>query len=287
MTELFLEPLSYGFVLRGLAAGMLAALACALLSGFVVWRGMAFVGDALAHAILPGIVMAYVFGFSLFVGALGAAGLAVVLIGLISARRRLKEDTAIGIVFSGFFAFGVLLMSRITTYQDLGHILFGNILGVSSSDLLVMSGVVTVTVAALALSYKELLVASFDPAHSVAIGLSPTMIRYLLLFLLAMTTVVAIQTVGVILVLSLLVTPGAAASMISKRLRTIVVLSVAMSLTATVVGFYVSYYGDVASGPAIVLTLTLFFALAFGWSQTRNHRRRRRCSGAVRGNPIH
>jgi len=105
MTELFLEPLSYGFVLRGLAAGMLAALACALLSGFVVWRGMAFVGDALAHAILPGIVMAYVFGFSLFVGALGAAGLAVVLIGLISARRRLKEDTAIGIVFFRFFRF--------------------------------------------------------------------------------------------------------------------------------------------------------------------------------------
>jgi ABC-type Mn2+/Zn2+ transport system permease subunit len=273
MLELLLEPLSYGFVLRGLAAGMLAALACALLSGFVVWRGMAFVGDALAHAILPGIVMAYVFGFSLFVGAIGAAALAVIVIGLISGRRRLKEDTAIGIVFSGFFAFGVLLMSRITTYQDLGHILFGNILGVSSTDLLVMSGVVTLTVVVLALSYKELLVASFDPAHSVAIGLSPTKIRYLLLFLLAMTTVVAIQTVGVILVLSLLVTPGAAASMISKRLRTIVVLSVAMSLTATVVGFYVSYYGDVASGPAIVLTLTLFFGFAFGWSQTRDRRR--------------
>ncbi|MCG8478639.1 MAG: metal ABC transporter permease [Spirochaetales bacterium] len=268
--ELLLEPLSYGFVLRGLAGGMLAALACALLSAFVVWRGMAFVGDALAHAILPGIVVAYVLGMSLFLGALGAAVLAVVGIGLISGRRRLKEDTAIGVVFSSFFALGVLLMSRITTYQDLSHILFGNILGVGVSDLVVMSGVVLFTVIVLALSHKELLVASFDPAHSVAIGLSPTAIRYLLLFLLATTTVVAIQTVGVILVLSLLVTPAAAASMVSKRLSTITTLSVAMSLTATLIGFYLSFYGDVSSGPAIVLTLTLFFALAFGWSRIRD-----------------
>ena len=268
--ELLLEPLSYGFVLRGLAGGMLAALACALLSAFVVWRGMAFVGDALAHAILPGIVVAYVLGMSLFLGALGAAVLAVVGIGLISGRRRLKEDTAIGVVFSSFFALGVLLMSRITTYQDLSHILFGNILGVGVSDLVVMSGVVLFTVIVLALSHKERLVASFDPAHSVALGLSPTAIRYLLLFLLATTTVVAIQTVGVILVLSLLVTPAAAASMVSKRLSTITTLSVAMSLTATLIGFYLSFYGDVSSGPAIVLTLTLFFALAFGWSRIRD-----------------
>lgn len=273
MMELILEPLSYAFVLRGLAAGMLAALSCALLSAFVVWRGMAFLGDALAHAILPGIVLAYVLGFSLFFGALGAAAVAVVLIGAISGQRRLKEDTAIGIVFSGFFALGVLFMSRITTYQDLGHVLFGNILGVASSDLVVMSVVVLITVTVLAGSYKELLVTSFDPAHSVAIGLSPSAIRYLLLFLLALTTVVAIQTVGVILVLSLLVTPGAAASMLSRRLRSITILSVVMSLTATLIGFYVSYYGDVASGPAIVLTLTMFFGIAFAFSQMKKRRR--------------
>jgi ABC-type Mn2+/Zn2+ transport system permease subunit len=132
-----------------------------------------------------------------------------------------------------------------------------------------MSAVVVITVVALAISYKEILVASFDPAHSVAIGLSPALIRYLLLLLLAMTTVVAIQTVGVILVLSLLVTPAAAASMVSKRLRTIVLLSVGMSLVATLVGFYLSFYADVASGPSIVMTLTLFFVLAFGWSHLR------------------
>jgi ABC-type Mn2+/Zn2+ transport system permease subunit len=274
--DFLLEPLSYAFVLRGLAAGLLAAVSCALLSAFVVWRGMAFVGDALAHAILPGIVVAYVVGFSLFFGALVAAAFAVVGIGLISAQRRLKEDTAIGIVFSGFFALGVLMMSRITTYQDLSHILFGNILGVASSDLILMAIVVVVTMAALALSYKEILVASFDPAHSVAIGLSPTMIRYILLFLLAMTTVVAIQTVGVILVLSLLVTPAAAASMLSKRLGAIIGLSVVMSVVATIAGFYFSFYSDLASGPAIVLLLTCFFILAFTWSVIRDRMRGRK-----------
>jgi ABC-type Mn2+/Zn2+ transport system permease subunit len=271
--DFLLEPLSYAFVLRGLAAGLLAAVACALLSAFVVWRGMAFVGDALAHAILPGIVVAYVVGFSLFFGALASAALAVVGIGLISAQRRLKEDTAIGIVFSGFFALGVLMMSRITTYQDLSHILFGNILGVASSDLMLMAVVVVITIGVLALSYKEILVASFDPAHSVAIGLSPTMIRYILLFLLAMTTVVAIQTVGVILVLSLLVTPAAAASMLSKRLGKIIALSVVMSVVATLAGFYFSFYTDLASGPAIVLLLTSFFAIAFTWSVIRDRLR--------------
>jgi len=266
MIDFILEPLAYGFVLRGLLAGVLAAVSCALLSAFVVWRGMAFVGDALAHAILPGIVVAYIFGFSFFFGALGAAAAAVLLIGMISGRRRLKEDTAIGIVFSGFFALGVLFMSRITTYQDLSHILFGNILGVSSTDLTVMAVVVAITVISLAFSFKELVVTSFDSAHSMAIGLSPTLLRYFLLFLIAITTVVAIQTVGVILVLSLLVTPGAAASMISKRLKTIMIVSTALSLVSTVIGFYVSYYGNVASGPAIVLTLTLFFVCAFAWS---------------------
>ncbi len=275
MIDFILEPLSYAFVIRGLAAGMLAAIACALLSGFVVWRGMAFVGDALAHSILPGIVVAYVLGFSLLFGALGAAAMAVLLIGVISGRRRLKEDTAIGIVFSGFFALGVLLISRITTYQDLGHILFGNILGVSSSDLAVMSVVVAITVVVMALSYKELLVTSFDPAHSVAIGLSPTLLRYVILFLLALTTVVAIQTIGVVLVLSLLVTPGAAASMISKRLKTIMILSIAMSLVATITGFYASYYGNAASGPAVVITLTLLFVVVFGLSQISGYLRRR------------
>ena len=269
MIEFLLEPLSYAFVVRGLVAGILAAVSCALLSAFVVWRGMAFVGDALSHSILPGIVIAYLLGISMFAGALGAAVLAVVIIGMISGRGHLKEDTAIGIVFSGFFALGVLMMSMITTYQDLSHILFGNILGVAESDLVVMFGVVILTLGVLALSYKEILIASFDPAHSAAIGLSPKVIRYLLLFLVAISTVVAIQTVGVVLVMSLLVTPAAAASLISKRLRVIMMLSVGMALIATLIGFYVSFFANVSSGPTIVLILTLFFALTFARSRIK------------------
>ncbi len=274
MVEIVLEPLTYAFMLRGLAAGLLAAAACAVLSAFVVWRGMAFVGDALAHSILPGIVVAYAFGFSLFFGALGAGTLAVVGIGVLSGRHALKEDTAIGVIFAGFFALGILLLSRIATYQDLSHILFGNILGVAREDLTIMAIVVAVVLLGVAASYKELVVTSFDPAHSVAIGLSPEVIRYLLLFLLALTTVVAIQTVGVVLVLALLVTPGAAASMVSKRLHVIIPLSTLFATLATVAGFYVSYYWNVASGPAIVLTLTLFFVASFVLGRIRARGRR-------------
>ncbi|MFP4431403.1 MAG: metal ABC transporter permease [Spirochaetaceae bacterium] len=274
MVEIVLEPLAYSFMLRGLAAGLLAAAACAVLSAFVVWRGMAFVGDALAHSILPGIVVAYAFGFSLFFGALGAGTLAVVGIGVLSGRRALKEDTAIGVVFAGFFALGILLLSRIATYQDLSHILFGNILGVARGDLAAMGIVVALVLLGIAVSYKELLVTSFDPAHSVAIGLSPEVIRYLLLFLLALTTVVAIQTVGVVLVLALLVTPGAAASMLSKRLHVIIGLATLFAVFATLAGFYVSYYWDVASGPAIVLALTIFFAVSFVFGRLRSRNRR-------------
>ena len=263
MLEWLGEPLQFAFVVRGLIAGLLAALACASLSAFVVWRGMAFVGDALAHAILPGIVVAYALGISLFIGALGSAVLAVAGIGVLSGRGRLREDTAIGVIFAGFFALGILLLSRMVSFQDLSHILFGNILGVSVGDLLGMGAVVALVLLGLALGFKELMVTSFDPAHAVAIGLSPELMRYGLLLLLALTTVVAIQTVGVILVLALLVTPGAAASMLSRRMGVIMALSVAFSALSTVVGFYASYYGDVSSGSAIVLSLTLIFILAW------------------------
>ncbi len=273
MVELILEPLAYGFVLRGLVAGLLAAVACAVLSAFVVWRGMAFIGDALAHAILPGIVVAYIFGFSLFLGALGAGALAVVGIGTLAGRDKLKEDTAIGIVFSGFFALGILLMSRVTSYQDLSHVLFGNILGVALQDLYGMALVVVLVLLVVLASYKELLVTSFDPAHAVAIGLYPAIIRYVLLLLLALTTVVAIQTVGVILVLALLVTPGAAASMISRRLHVIIGLATVIAVVSTIAGFYASYYGDVSSGPAIALTATVIFGVSYVVSRVRILRR--------------
>jgi ABC-type Mn2+/Zn2+ transport system permease subunit len=266
------EPLTYGFIVRGLLAGLLAGVACAMLSAFVVWRGMAFIGDALAHAILPGIVIAFVNGVSLFVGALVAALLTALGIGLLSRGRQLKEDTAVGVMFSGFFALGILLLSRVASYQDLTHILFGDILGVSRGDLWAMLAVVLVVLLLVVGFYKELLTTSFDPSHAVAIGLSPSLVRYGLLLLIALTVVAAIQTVGVVLVLALLVTPAAAASLLVKELPRIMALGVLFALLASLAGLYASFYANVASGAAIVLTLTLFFVVAFLLSAVRRGR---------------
>jgi ABC-type Mn2+/Zn2+ transport system permease subunit len=266
------EPLTYSFIVRGLLAGLLAGVACAVLSAFVVWRGMAFIGDALAHAILPGIVIAFVNGVSLFVGALVAALLTALGIGLLSRGRQLKEDTAVGVMFSGFFALGILLLSRVASYQDLTHILFGDILGVSRGDLWAMLAVVGVVLLLVVGFYKELLTTSFDPSHAIAIGLSPSLVRYGLLLLIALTVVAAIQTVGVVLVLALLVTPAAAASLLVKELPRIMALSVVFALLASLAGLYASFYANVASGAAIVLTLTLFFVVAFLLSAIRRGR---------------
>ena len=263
MVEWLIEPLTYGFVVRGLIAGMLASISCAMLSAFVVWRGMAFAGDAMAHAILPGIVLAYILGISFFAGALGASVIAVVGIGLISRQGKLREDTAIGVMFAGLFALGILMMSKVAAFQDLNHILFGNILGVNGTDLIIMSIVAGVVVLATTLFYKELLVTSFDPSHSVAIGLSPELIRYGLLSAIALTTVMAVQTVGIVLVLALLVTPAAAASLVSRKLSRIMTLSIVFSGAATIIGFYGSYYLDLASGPSIVIVLTLIFVICW------------------------
>ncbi len=271
MVEWLIEPLGYSFIVRGLIAGILAGTACAVLSAFIVWRGMAFIGDAMAHAILPGIVLAFMAGISLFVGALVAAILTAVGIGLLSRRGGMKEDTAIGVMFTGFFALGILLLSKVTSYQDLTHILFGDILGVARGDLIAMLAIMLIVIASVIFFYKELLVTSFDPGHSVAIGLSPELVRYGLLLLIALTVVAAIQVVGVVLVLALLVTPAAAASLLAKRLPQIIGLGMLFAVVSTVAGFYASYYADVASGSAIVLTLTVIFLAALVYQSI--HRR--------------
>ncbi len=263
MIDIILEPLGYGFFRWGLIAGIITAIACGVLSGFIVWRGMAFIGDAMAHAILPGIVLAVIFGFHILLGALGAALVSVVGIGVISGRNGFKEDTAIGVIFAGAFALGILLMSMVSSMKDLSHILFGNILGISKFDLILISIVGVLVVLAVFLFYKEILVTSFDPTHSTAIGLSPKFIHYSLLILIAATTVIAAQTVGVVLVLALMVTPAATASLLVKNLPRIIILSDIFAVISVILGFYLSYYFDLASGATIVIVLTAFFLVSF------------------------
>src|SRR5574341_949250 len=258
-----LEPLTFTFIQRGLAAGVLVGVGCAVLGAFVVLRGMAFVGDAIAHTILPGIVIAFLLGGNLFLGALVAGVLTALGIGWFSREGQIAEDTAIGVMFSGLFALGILLLSRVQSYRDLTHILFGDILGVTPADLWITAGVTAFVLVMVWAFYKELVVTSFDPGHAAVIGLSPGTVRYGLLILLALTVVSGIQTVGVVMVAALLVTPAATASLLTRRLPLMMALAAALSILAALIGLYASYYADVASGAAIVLALTGFFLLAF------------------------
>ncbi len=273
MVEWIMEPLRYGFFVRGIVAGLIVSLSCGILSAFVVWRGMAFIGDALAHAVLPGIVIAIMLGVHILAGAMLAALLAVFAIVALSRHRGFKEDTAIGVIFSGAFALGILLMSKVSSFSDLTHILFGNILAVNASDLVSIALVGLVVAALMLLFYKELLVTSFDWTHSSAIGLSPTLMQLLLLVLVAATTVIATRTVGVVLVMALLVTPAATASLVFSDMGRIMMLSVVLSGLAVIIGFYSSYYLDLASGASIVLVLSTFFIIAYCGSRYFGSRR--------------
>jgi ABC-type Mn2+/Zn2+ transport system permease subunit len=279
LIEWIVQPFTFDFMLRGLAAGFLVGISCAVLGAFVVLRGMAFIGDAMAHTILPGIVIAFLSGANLTLGALIAAVVTALGIGWFSREGEIREDTAIGVMFSGLFALGILLLSRVQSYRDLTHILFGNILGVTGGDLAIIAGVTAVVGIAVFAAYKELLVTSFDPGHAVSIGLSPSAVRYGLLLLLALTVVTAIQAVGVVMVVALLVTPAATASLLTRRLRLIMGLAALFSAVAALIGLYASYYAGVASGATIVLALTGMFVLAFlfapgrGWLWRRGNRR--------------
>jgi ABC-type Mn2+/Zn2+ transport system permease subunit len=246
-----------------LVAAILVGVTCAVLGVHVVQRRMAFIGDALAHTTLPGLVIAHLLSWSLSLGALAAGAVTAVAIGWLSRRQALKEDTAIGVVFTGMFALGVLLMSRLRSYRDLTHVLFGNLLGVTSDDLHWMAVVAGVVVLALALFHKELELTACDPTHAEVIGLKPDRMRYLLLALLALAVVTGIQVVGVILTSALLVTPAAAAVLLATRMRSAMVLAACFAVFSGVVGLYVSYYVQAASGASIVVTCTVLFGITW------------------------
>jgi manganese/iron transport system permease protein len=262
--DLLLGPLSYPFMVRGLLASFIVGTLCAVVGSYVVLRSMAFLGDALAHAILPGVAVAYLLGQSLFWGALMMGIFVALGIGFITRRAQIKEDTAIGIIFAASFALGVALLSTVQSYSvDLTHILFGNILAVSASDLRLTAGLGAIVLLIIFLFYKELLVVSFDPLLATTLRLPTAALNYLLLILIALTIVVSLQVVGVALMVAMLVTPAATAYMLTRRLWHMMLLGGALGAVASVIGLYLSYYTNVASGSAVVLVSTLFFVLAF------------------------
>jgi len=257
------EPLRYSFMQTAILAAILVGITCATIGVYVVLRRMAFIGDALAHTALPGLVVAYLNGWSLFGGAVVAGLLTALGIGWLSRREEVREDTAIGILFTGMFALGILLISTTRSFRDLTHILFGNILGVTPADLLLIAGVTVITLLALIAFHKELELSSFDPTHAEVIGLRADRLRYLLLILLSLTVVTSIQVVGVVLTSAMLVTPAAAAALVTNRLPRMMFISSLIAVVSGVAGLYISFYQNVSSGAAIVLMCTLFFGVAW------------------------
>lgn len=271
----FIEPLQYEFMQRGMLAAILVGIVCAVVGTYVVLRGMAFFGDALAHTILPGIALGYLITGGarepLFWWALGTSIVAALGIGAISKNSEIKEDTAIGIIFAGMFALGIALISTVRSYAvDLSHFLFGDVLSVSVSSLwliLIFGGTVLLVIFAF---YKEFMTLSFDPVLAATLRLPVGLLNNLLLTLIAVTVAVSLQTVGVALMVAMLVTPAATAYLLTRRLSRMMGLAAIFASLSGMIGLYLSYYLSIASGAAIVLTATFFFIVAFAWKKLRN-----------------
>ena len=257
------EPFRHGFMQNAFAAAVLVSLTCATAGIYVVLRRMAFIGGAIAHTVLPGLVVAFLRGWSLFGGALVAGIVTALGIGWISRRGLVREDTAIGVFFTAMFALGIAIFSVVRTFRDLFALLFGDILAISPPDLILLAIIAAVVLGVLALFHKELELTSVDPTHAAALGLNPDRVRYGLLLLLALAVVAGIQAVGIILTSALLVTPAAAATLLSDRLPRMLATSVAIAIVASVTGLYASFYLDVAPGAAIVLAATACFFIAW------------------------
>ena len=259
-----LEPLTYAFMQRGLLAGTMVGILCAVMGVYVVLRGMAFLGDALAHAILPGVAVAYLFGGNLLLGALVAAVVVAMGIGFFSRQGTIKEDTAIGILFAAALSLGVAIISSIRTYAvDLSHIMFGNVLGVSVTDLWLTAGLGLAVLLTVFLLYRPFMVISFDPVLAATLRLPTDLLRNVMLILLAVTIVISLQTVGVGLGAAMLVTPAATAYLLTKRLPSMMLVSAGLGAFSSIVGLYISYYLNIVSGSAIVLTATAIFMVVF------------------------
>jgi len=262
-----LDPLQFAFFQRGLAAAVMVGLVTAVVGSYVVLRGLAFMGDALSHAAFPGVVAAYLVQGPFYLGAAIAAIGSALAIGWVSRRGHLRSDTAIGVIFAGMFALGVFLFSTIHRYVgDLFGFLFGEILAISPADLvglLLLGGGV---LAVMALLWKELLYTTFDPLGAGASGLPVAALDYLFLALIAVTIVVSVQAVGIILIVAMLVTPAATAQLLTSRFSSMIVIAIAVGVISPVVGLYVSYWLDTASGATMVLVETAVFlaALALG-----------------------
>ena len=257
------EPLQYEFMQRALLVAFVVGLVCALLSCWLILLGWSLMGDAVSHAVLPGVVLSYAVGAPFAAGAFVFGAGAVALIGAVNRTSRVKEDAAIGVVFTALFALGIVLVNVIPSHVDLFHILFGNVLGVSNSDIVQILLLGGIAIFVLLVLRRSFVLYAFDPIHAHAIGISPRRLEMLLLALLALTVIVALQAVGIVLVVAMLITPGATAYLLTDRFPRLIVISVVIGAVTSFVGAYASYFLDGATGGIIVVAQTLIFLAAF------------------------
>lgn len=262
MLELITTPLSFPFMQRALVVAVLVGAVCAVLSCYLILKGWSLMGDAVSHAVLPGIVVAHVLALPLAFGAFVAGLSCALATGYLKANSRLKEDTVMGIVFSGMFALGLVLFTKVDTDQHLNHILFGDMLGVSVRDLIEVGVVAAGTLAVVLVKRRDLLLYCFDPHHARAVGLRVEWLHYGLLMLLALTIVAALKAVGIILCVSMLIAPGAIAYLLTDRFERMLAIASLCAITASVLGTIISFHIDGATGPCIVLILAAMFVLA-------------------------
>ena len=268
ITEAVTGPFQYGFMLRALVVSMLVGVMCPLLGVYVVVRGLGFMGDALAHSVLPGMVAAFILGISPFFGAIPMALATALVSGYLIRRAGVSEDTSVGILFAGLFALGVVMLTLSRSVSvNLEDILLGQVLGVSLGDLYVTAALAGVVLAVVLGLHKELVFASFDPDGASVVGLPTEKLEYLLLALLSVVVVLALQAVGVILVISMLITPAAAALLIVRNFVRAMATAVLIGVSSAVAGLYLSFYYNLPSGPVMALVATGFFVLAVAWKQ--------------------
>ncbi|OWV89850.1 hypothetical protein ATY78_18335 [Rhizobium sp. R635] len=263
ITETLLSPFQFEFMVHALVISVLVAVPMALLSCFVVLKGWSLMGDAISHAVFPGVVIAYIVGFPYAVGAFAAGMICAIATGFLKDNSRIKQDTVMGIVFSGMFGLGLVLYVKIQTDVHLDHILFGDMLGVSWGDIAQAAAIAAVTAGILGVKWKDFLLHAFDPTQAKAVGLRIGLLHYGLLALISLTIVGALQAVGIILSIAMLIAPGAIAFLLTRKFSTMLILSVAIAVTGSFTGVYLSFFIDSAPAPTIVLVLSIIFVLAF------------------------
>lgn len=260
------DLMHYAFLQKALFTSIMVGMICGVVGCFIVLRGMALMGDAISHAVLPGVAVSYMFGVNFFYGAVLAGVLTAIGIGYVNQNSRIKGDSSIGIVFTAALALGVILIAKAASSLDLTSILFGNVLSVRSSDMWVTFIIGFIVLAVVILFYKELLVSTFDPTMSAAYGLPNRFIHYMLMVLLTMVTVASLQTVGAVLVVAMLITPASTAYLLTNRLWVMIFLSAGFGVLAAVIGLYFSFVYNLSSGAVIVLVTTTIFGLVFVFS---------------------